>query len=111
MPIQYGGPVIDYDYSPDRCFTMWSLDRAYNVNAVPRTYKQAMLSDERPQWTGATQKEYVKLVQNFNRQIANEYTMKDLGTLKFFLGIEFLQEKGLVQMSRSTAKVSLRDLV
>ena len=48
-PVRYGDPVIDYDYSPDRGFTMWSLDRAYNVSAVPRTYKQAMLSDERPQ--------------------------------------------------------------
>ena len=43
----------------------------------------------------------IHLINDFKRQIAKEYTMKDLGPLKFFLGIEFLQENGLVQMSLS----------
>ena len=41
---------------------MCSLDYVYNVNMVPRTYKQTMLSDEQPQWTGAMQKEFDTLV-------------------------------------------------
>ena len=43
----------------------------------------------------------VQLINDFKSKIAKEYDMKDLGPLKFFLGIEFLQEKGHVQMSQS----------
>ena len=61
-PVRYGDPVIDYDYSPDQCFTMCSLDYIYNVKTVPRTYRQALLSDEKPQWAGAIDKEFNTLV-------------------------------------------------
>ena len=40
-------------------------------------------------------------MQKFNCQIAIDHTVEDLGPLKFFLGMEFLQEKANVQMSKS----------
>ena len=43
----------------------------------------------------------LKLVEQFKRQIKNEYRVKDLGKLKIFLGIEFSQKAGHVQMSQS----------
>ena len=61
-PVRYGDPKIDYDYSPDQCFTICSLDYIYNVNKVPKTYKQAMLSDDKPKWSGAFHKEYNTLL-------------------------------------------------
>ena len=54
----------------------------------------------------------IHLINDFKCQIAKEYTMKDLGPLKIFLGIEFLQEKGLAKyLNQSTVKVSLRGLI
>ena len=44
---------------------------------------------------------HIHLINEFKHQISNEYKVKDLGELKFFLGIEFSQQKGLVQMSQS----------
>ena len=114
-PIQYGDPVIDYVYSPNHCFSVCPLDCVCNVNTVPRAYKQAMSLDEKPQWTGAMQRNFdtlvkikwlkvvdsIHLINYIKFKIAKKYNIAYLGSLKFFLGIEFLQEKGLVQMSLS----------
>ena len=61
-PVRYGDPVINYDDSPDSCFTVSSLDFVYNVKTAPRTYRQAMTSVESPQWSDATNKEFQQLV-------------------------------------------------
>ena len=43
----------------------------------------------------------IHLIDYIKLQIAKKYNIDYLSSLKFFLGIEFLQEKGLVQMSLS----------
>ena len=41
------------------------------------------------------------MVNAFKTQISKEYTVKDLGSLKYFLGIEFHMSDTSVQMSQS----------
>ena len=43
----------------------------------------------------------IALTNQFKSQIAQEYKVKDLGKLKYFLGIEFSQKAGHIQMSQS----------
>ena len=43
----------------------------------------------------------VRMVNTFKEQISKEYTVKDLGRLKYFLGIEFNMTDQSVQMSQS----------
>ena len=74
-----------------------------------------MTLSEKPQWTGAMQRNFdtlvkmkgfkvvdsIHLINYIKLQIAKKYNIDYLGSLKLFLGIEFLQEKGLIQMSQS----------
>ena len=50
-PVRYGDPIINYDDSPDACFTVCSLDFHICENS-PKTYKQAMASVDHPKWSG-----------------------------------------------------------
>ena len=43
----------------------------------------------------------VKMVNSFKKQISRKFTVKDLGSLKYFLGIEFHMSDTSVQMSQS----------
>ena len=61
-PVRYGDPVMNYEDSPDSCFTVCSLDFVYSINTVPRTYRQAMESVNHKEWSGATGKEFQQLI-------------------------------------------------
>ena len=64
VPSRYGNPITHDNFGHDYCFNISALDYCYNVHTVPRTYNEAMKSDDFQKWKLAMTKEYDSLLKH-----------------------------------------------